>query len=751
MEEVGSLVVKLAMENSGFDKGIQNANRKMALAKSEFQKAAQGVRAYGTDLDKLRAKKDYLAKAVEASSEKVSLHKERLSAAKKALDNNATAQEKLREKLDSVKSAYENSVKALGQEHEETERLKREKEALSKEYSKGEQKIRSSVKATQNSEVALNKAEASLAKVKSELGAVSREIETQSSRWTAFGKKMEAAGQKMDAVGTGMQNVGRTMTTRVTLPIVGVGVAATKIGLDFEAAMSEVSAVSGATGEDFKRLESVAKELGSSTKYSASEAAEGLNYMALAGWDTNQMVSGLPGVLDLAAASNMNLGTAADIVTDTMSAFGLEATKAGNTADVFARASSKSNTNVAMLGEAMKYAGSAAKSSNMDLEETTTVLGILADSGIKGSMAGTTFTAMLNDMKKSAKDGSISIGETQIALYDATGAMRDMTDITKELESATASMSGEQRDAALSAVFGQQSLKGVNILLETGTKRYDELESSIRNSSGAAKEMAAIMQENTKGSLTELKSQLEGVAIQIYEVLAPHLQKLVESLKKGVEWFSKLDSGTQSTIVKMAALAAAVGPVLSVGGKLVSTGASVAKGVGAIGKAFGVAKTATTAGSVAMGGAAKAVGGLAAAKGALGAAATVLTGPVGLAVAGVAAVGVAAYATAKHLKKDAIPAVDLFGKGISETTEASVGKFMTLNDEATVAINQLSWGMQTVTEDMAMKVSGNFDAMSAQILTSLEVKNQESLQKCRVLFHSLWDFQNKKKQKSFQK
>lgn len=310
--------------------------------------------------------------------------------------------------------------------------------------------------------------------------------------------------------------------------IIGIGKDIANVFAEFEQGMANVKALSGATNEDLAKMTKVAKDLGASTIFSAKEAADGMQYLALAGYNTNEIIAAMPGLLDLAAAANMDLAQASDIVSDTMMAFAMQADQATMAADIFARAQSRSNTNVYQLGEAMKYAASTASAANMDLVQTASILGVLADSGIKGSMAGTTFNAMLRDLKKNSEDGKAAIGETTIALYDQQGAMRDLGTLMREIEEATEGMTTQQRDAALANVFKQESLRGVNIMLQTGSKRYAELEDMIRNSSGAAEEMAKTQMDTLKGSLEELSGAIETAKIEIGERLAPHIRKAAD-------------------------------------------------------------------------------------------------------------------------------------------------------------------------------------------------------------------------------
>ena len=401
-----------------------------------------------------------------------------------------------------------------------------------------------------------------------------------------FSQALNTAEQGLQGAGKKMTDMGKQLSMKVTAPIVGLGTAAVMAVSDFDDSMSRVQAISGATGDDLGELRDMAKELGSTTAHSASAAADAMSYLALAGWDTNQILAATPDMLSLASAAGMDLARAADIVSDTMSAFSMEAERAGEAADIFAAASSESNTDVEQLGEAMKYAGAAANAAGMDLAQTSAVLGVLADSGIKGSQGGTTFNAMLRDMKKAAEDGSLAVGDMDIALYNADGTMRDMGAVMADVEEATKDMTTQQRDAAMGAMFGEQALKGVNVMLATGADRYNELEDAIYNSGGAASEMADVMEDNVGGALRALKSAAEGLAISFGEVLAPYIAKVAEFLANLGQRFSNLDERTKKIIVVVAAVVAAIGPLLIVIGTLLKVGGTIITAIKGIGTAF---------------------------------------------------------------------------------------------------------------------------------------------------------------------
>src|SRR5690625_2895687 len=329
--------------------------------------------------------------------------------------------------------------------------------------------------------------------------------------------------------------------------VTGAGVAlsaglgfAVKTAADFESAMSEVQAISGSSADDMELLSDKAREMGSSTKFSATESAEALKYMGLAGWDTEQMLAGIEPTLDLAAASGMELARASDIVTDAMSMFAMEAEEAGRMADTLAAASSSTNTDVDQLGNALQYVGANAHAAGMDIEQTSAFIGVLADNGIKGSKAGTTLNAMLRDLKDGAEDGKVAVGDQTVALYDSEGQMRDMTEVVDDLIGATDGMTDSQRDQALASIFGEQALKGFNIFANEGVGVIGKLEEERRGSEGAAKSMADIMQDNLCGAIKELNSGFEEMMIALGMALIPAIEKVVEWLIKLVGWFNDL-------------------------------------------------------------------------------------------------------------------------------------------------------------------------------------------------------------------
>ena len=313
-----------------------------------------------------------------------------------------------------------------------------------------------------------------------------------------------------------------------------------ELGQNFTSTMSEVSAISGATGEDFEKLEACAREYGATTVFSASNAAEALKYMSLAGWDADQSTSALGGVLNLAAASGMELGAASDMVTDYLSAFAMEAGDAAYFADLLSYAQSHSNTTAEALGEAYKNCAANLNAAGQDVETVTSLLEGMANQGYKGSEAGTAMAAIMRDITNGMKDGAIKIGETSVAVMDAQGNFRDLTDILTEVEAATNGMGDAERAVALSSTFTADSTKGLNLILNEGMDNITGYEEELRGASGSAEEMANIMNDNLSGDVAAMNSAFEELGLKIYDALESKLRAGVQFITNGVipaiEW-----------------------------------------------------------------------------------------------------------------------------------------------------------------------------------------------------------------------
>lgn len=382
-------------------------------------------------------------------------------------------------------------------------------------------------------------------------------------------QEIAAKGEKLKTVGDNISNAG-TKLLPVTAGVAGLGTAAVKTAADFDSAMSKVAAVSGAAGSDLESLRDKAREMGEKTKFSASEAAEAMNYMAMAGWKTEDMLSGIEGVMNLAAASGEDLAATSDIVTDALTAFGLTAADSGHFADILAAASSNANTNVSMMGETFKYCAPIAGALGFSAEDTAEAIGLMANAGIKSSQAGTALRTIMNNLSGDVKICGSAIGEVTVATTNADGSMRDLSDILADCRTAFAGLTESEKAQAAESLVGKNAMSGFLALMNAGEGDIEKLSSAIADCDGTAAGMAETMQDNLAGQLQILKSQLEELAISFGELLMPAVRMIVGWIQKFVDWLNSMDEGTRKVIVTIALVAAAIGPVLIIVGKVIS-------------------------------------------------------------------------------------------------------------------------------------------------------------------------------------
>ena len=396
--------------------------------------------------------------------------------------------------------------------------------------------------------------------------------------------KLDSVGQTLENVGNKMAGVGKTLTTNVTTPIVAIGAAAVKTTADFDAQMSKVQAISGATGDEFDDLREKAREMGAKTKFSASEAGAAFEYMAMAGWKTGDMLDGIEGIMSLAAASGEDLATTSDIVTDALTAFGLSAKDSGHFADILASASSNANTNVSMMGETFKYAAPIAGALGYTAEDTALAIGLMANAGIKSTQAGTSLRSIMTNLTGDIKIAGDAIGEVTIATTNADGSMRSFNDIIMDCRDAFSKLSESEKANTAEALVGKNAMSGFLAIMNASEADVNKLATAIDNCDGSAEQMAATIQDNLNGQITILKSALQELAIQIGDALMPTVRSIVAKVQEFVEKLQQMDEGTRNTILKIAAFAAAIGPVLLVVGKLTSGVGSAMQSIASMGR-----------------------------------------------------------------------------------------------------------------------------------------------------------------------
>ncbi|MBQ6945516.1 MAG: phage tail tape measure protein [Ruminococcus sp.] len=396
-----------------------------------------------------------------------------------------------------------------------------------------------------------------------------RNLQNEADRTNTAFAKLEAAGETMQKVGDKISGAGDKLLP-VTAGLATLGTIAVKTGADFDAAMSKVAAVSGATGEELDALREKAREMGSKTKFSASEAAEAMNYMAMAGWKTEDMLGGIEGIMNLSAASGEELATTSDIVTDALTAFGLTAADSGHFADVLAAASSNANTNVSMMGETFKYAAPIAGALGFSCEDTAQAIGLMANAGIKSTQAGTSLRTIMTALSGEVKFCGENLGDVAIQTTNADGSMRELTDILADCRVAFSQLSESEQASAAQALVGKNAMSGFLALMNAAPADIEKLQGAISSCDGTSLAMAETMQDNLMGQLTILKSQLEELAISFSDILMPTIRSIVSHIQSLVDKLNQLDPQTKETIVKIALIAAALGPLLIVIGKTIS-------------------------------------------------------------------------------------------------------------------------------------------------------------------------------------
>ena len=553
-----------------FKKGIQESVTELKVLNSESKKIAEQFKGQANTVEALSQKQDVLNRILEETKKKQEETAKGLQKANENYNKNKEHLDKLSKELTSAKKKQEEMKKSGAATAEQMKEQADTVKAYEEEVKRQQQYVEKSGKSVKDWQKKLNDADTAVIKASRDVDQNAEYLKEAEESTDGCAKSLDEYGKQIKQAAEGTEKFSESAdglsesaekTTEVTTSLgekigqalvtkgidvavdafghlkdaaVDAGKFAVDVGSEFEAGMSEVAAISGASGTQLEALTNKAKELGSSTKFSASEAASALTNMSLAGWTVDQSLAGIDGVLQLAAASGMDLAEASQAVTDNISAFNLEASDASQIADMMAFAQANSSTTAAELAQSYKNCAANMHSAGQDIETTTSILEILANDGLRGAEAGTALAAMMRDMTSKMDEGSIAIGDASVAVMDSNGKFRDMTDILKDVETATDGMGDAQKQAALLSTFTADSIKGLNMLLSTGADTTAEYEEKLRNCSGAASDMAAVMNDNLKGKLTELNSAVEGLGIAAYEQVSDYLQPAVEGVTEVV-------------------------------------------------------------------------------------------------------------------------------------------------------------------------------------------------------------------------
>lgn len=519
---IGNMVIKVDLDGSGFNRGITGLNRQMRMVSREMSANLSKFGRYDQSLEKSKVKVDGLTKRQQIQAQKV-------------------------------------------------RELKNNYDQLSKETGENSAKTQAAAAKYNEAYAELNKYEQELSQATNEMKELERQQQVLNTTMGKIGNKFSELGPRLQEIGSKMQSVGRNMSMYVSAPIVAGFGAAVKKSIDFDDSMRKVKATSGATGNEFQQLRDKALEMGAKTKFSASESADALNYMALAGWDTKDMLGGIDGVMQLAAASGEDLGQVSDIVTDSLTAFGMKAKDSGHFADVLAQTSSKANTDVRGLGEAFKYAAPVAGALGYTVEDTSIAIGLMSNAGIKGEKAGTALRTMFTNLTKPTGDMKKKMDELGISITDSNGNMLPMRDVMDQLRGKFKNLSKEQQANAASTIFGKEAMSGALAIINASDEDYQKLIKSIDGSKGAANRMSKEMEGGIGGSLRQMKSAIESLAISIGDVMAPYIKKLAERVSHAASKLNEMPKGTQKIVVGLGLVTAAIGPLLVTLGVMVST------------------------------------------------------------------------------------------------------------------------------------------------------------------------------------
>ena len=497
-----------------------------------------------------------------------------------------TALKGLNGEIKSTQTALKDVEKLLKMDPGNTELLAQKEKLLAQAVDETKQKLETLKTAAEQANTALANGDIS----QEQYDALQREIveteqnlrslETQANQSATAVQKIAATGESLKTTGDNISNAGKKLLP-VTATVTALGTASVTTAANFESSMSQVQATMGITKDSMSTLDgqsvntmdalsNLAKEMGASTAFSATECAEALNYLALAGYSTQEMADTLPTVLNLAAAGGIDLASASDMVTDAMSALGMETAEADTMVDQMAKTASTTNTSVAQLGEGILTIGATAKSIKGGTAELNTALGILANNGIKGAEGGTHLRNIILSLQSPTDAAAKQMEALGISVYDSEGNMRSLNDILGDLNTSMDGMTSAEKSNIISTIFNKTDLSSVNALLANTGSTWDSLQSSIENSAGAAQQMADTQLDNLQGQLTLLKSALEGLAISFGQLLMPALKSIVGAVQKVVDWLNSLDEGTKKVIVTVALVAGALGPVLIVVGKVIS-------------------------------------------------------------------------------------------------------------------------------------------------------------------------------------
>lgn len=556
---------QVTADSSNFQKAMRAAVLSMKELSSEYSLASTQAKLFGSAQDALKAKAEELKAKISAQTDIVKLNETQQKKLEDTLKEQKEKQASLASQIEKTKQAIAESAEATGENSAETQALKEELAKLEEKEKTAAQVVAKTEEQLTKQEMATNKSKEALVKMEAELEKTNKELKE--AKWQEFAKNATAAADVLDDVGTKL--------SKVSAVIAGLGTAAVKVTADFDSQMSTVRAISGATGDEFDALRGKAIEMGSSTAFSASEAGEAMEYMAMAGWTTEDMLAGISGVMAAAAASGEDLSTTSDILTDSLTAFGKSAQDSAHFADVLVAAGNNANTSVSMMGETFKYAGAVCGTLGISVEDAAIATGLMGNAGIKASQAGTALRAGLTNLVKPSKQAAEAMEAYGVSIATTDDGSVDFMATMKGLRQTLGGLESTEQAAAIAAIFGKDAMAGWSAIVNASEGDFTDLTNAIYNCEGAAQEAADIKLDNLSGQITILKSTLEGIAIQIGDILMPTVRNVVGTIQEWATKFSEADESTKQMVVTIGAVVAAIGPAMLVVSKILKTIVSV--------------------------------------------------------------------------------------------------------------------------------------------------------------------------------
>ena len=698
--------INIQAETQQFQAAMRQCSAEMKQLSSEYSLAAAQAKLSGSAQDGLRAKVTELTGKVGLQKDIVEKNEAQHAKLKQVLEQQKSTHDTLKTKVEAAKKAYEASAKATGEDSEQTKKLKAEYEKLQSQLGNTERSIQKTETAITKQEGAVTSSKAKLAELEVQLRNVNAELAR---------APFDAYAEKANKIGGTITKVGEAIMP-ASMATVGLGTAAVKTAANFDTSMSQVQATMGLTKDSTSKLNGetvntmdalskLARTMGKDTKFSASEAADAINILAMAGMDTDDIYSALPATLNLAAAGNIGIAQAADYATGIMSGFGMETKDASKVADVLAVTASSAKGSVSDFGAGLAQAAGQASITGQSFEDTATALGILGNHNISAAEGGNMLQRVLKNLYQPTSTAKDALDALGVSAYDSEGKARPLQDVLTDLRGKLGELSEEDYNSVMGQIFDTASLRGANFLIQDSGEAFDNLRAKIGGATGAAEKMAEVQQDNLQGQLTILKSQLEELAISFGELLMPKIREIVGKIQDFVDKLNNMDEGQKQAIIRIGLVVAAAGPLLVALGKMIIFTGQVSTQIGNMVEWY------TKAGG--------ASGILAKAQTGLSSAFSFLTSPIGI-VIGVIAVLVAAFIHLWRTNEDFRNAVIAIWERIKGAFQEFVGGIQERLSAMGISFQSITQTISAIWDGFCNLLAPVFEAAFGIIATVLE-------------------------------